>query len=69
MKLVLVPGACYRTDATTEQPAEVCLDPYCIGAYEVTFDEYERFTRDQAPDTGRRRLGARSPPSDQCQRL
>jgi formylglycine-generating enzyme required for sulfatase activity/cytochrome c553 len=46
MKLVLVPGACYRTDGLKEQPVEVCLDPYYIGAYEVTFEEYERFSRE-----------------------
>ncbi len=45
MKMVLVPGACYRTDGFDGQPQEVCLDPYYIGSYEVTFDGYDRFAR------------------------
>jgi len=45
MKLVLVPGACYRTDEAEGQSAEVCLAPYYIGAFEATFDEYDRFAR------------------------
>jgi len=45
MELVLVPGACYRTDRAGGQPEEVCLDPYYIGAYEVTFEQYDRFAR------------------------
>lgn len=49
MELVLVPGACYRTEGLSGAPGEVCLDPFYIGAYEVTFDEYDRFAR----DTGR----------------
>ena len=44
MEFVLVPGACYQTAAADGQPErEVCFDPYYIGAYEVTFDEYDRF--------------------------
>jgi len=45
MKFVLVPGACYRTERSEEEPEEVCLDFYYIGAYEVTFDEFDRFAR------------------------
>jgi formylglycine-generating enzyme required for sulfatase activity len=53
MELLLVPGSCYRTDGTKGPPVKVCLEPYYIGAYEVTFDEYERFsraTKRQLPD-------------------
>jgi len=43
MEFVLVPGACYRTDGAGGQPEEACLDPYYIGAFEVTFDQYDQF--------------------------
>ncbi len=45
MELVLVPGACYVTGAEDERHAKVCIDPYYIGAFEVTFEEYDRFVR------------------------
>jgi len=45
MELVLIPEACYRTDESHGRPKDVCLDAYYIGAYEVTFDEYERFAK------------------------
>jgi formylglycine-generating enzyme required for sulfatase activity len=56
MELVRVPGACYRlpppidpepTAPAQESPAPrtVCIDPFDIGAHEVTFDEYDRFAR------------------------
>jgi formylglycine-generating enzyme required for sulfatase activity len=45
MAFVLVSGACYRTDGAGGQPGEVCLDPYYMGAYEVTFEQYDRFAR------------------------
>jgi formylglycine-generating enzyme required for sulfatase activity len=45
MKLVLVPGACYERGAAASGAKEVCLEPYYLGAYEVTFDDYDRFAR------------------------
>jgi formylglycine-generating enzyme required for sulfatase activity len=45
MKFVRVPGACYRTDGSLGPARDVCLDPFYIGVYEVTFDEYDRFAR------------------------
>jgi formylglycine-generating enzyme required for sulfatase activity len=45
MELVLVPGACYRTNGLSGEANQVCLDPYYIGAHEVTFDAYDSFAR------------------------
>jgi formylglycine-generating enzyme required for sulfatase activity len=45
MELVLVPGACYEREEPAGRTRQICLDPYYIGAYEVTFDEYHRFAR------------------------
>jgi len=45
MELVLIPGACYETGGSSALRQEVCLDPYYIGVYEVTFDQYDRFAR------------------------
>jgi formylglycine-generating enzyme required for sulfatase activity len=45
MEFVLAPSTCYRTEGSGEQPEQVCLDPYYIGAYEVTFYAYDRFAR------------------------
>jgi len=45
MTLVLIPGACYRTDGSIGQSRKVCLRPYYIGTHEVTFDEFDRYTR------------------------
>jgi len=45
MEFVLVAGACYRREGSEGQAEEICLDPYYVGAYEVTFDEYDRFAR------------------------
>ncbi len=42
MELVLVPGACYLADLD-EGARKVCIDPFYIGVFEVTFDEYDRF--------------------------
>ncbi len=53
MDFVLVPGACYDTGGKDGYPEEVCIDPYYIGAYEVTYDEYDHFsgaTDREAPD-------------------
>jgi formylglycine-generating enzyme required for sulfatase activity len=55
MEFVLVPGACYRTHGTSEAAHRVCLDPYYIGKYEVTFEQYDQFAR--ATD--------RTPPDDE----
>ena len=45
MDFVIVPGACYDTGGEDGYPEEVCVDPYYIGVYEVTFEAYDRFAR------------------------
>jgi formylglycine-generating enzyme required for sulfatase activity len=45
MELVLVPGACYERAGPAGRTTQVCIAPYYIGAYEVTFEEYNRFAR------------------------
>jgi formylglycine-generating enzyme required for sulfatase activity len=45
MELVLIPGACYENADPTGQTLKICVDPFYIGAYEVTFDEFDRFAR------------------------
>jgi formylglycine-generating enzyme required for sulfatase activity len=50
MELVLIPGACYRKGGANEPQDQVCVDPYYIGAYEVTFEEYDRFARETGRD-------------------
>jgi formylglycine-generating enzyme required for sulfatase activity len=55
MELVLVPGACYLPgpppgasptgDGKANGERPVCIEPFYIGAYEVTFDEYDRFAQ------------------------
>jgi formylglycine-generating enzyme required for sulfatase activity len=43
MEFALIPGACYRNEHLDGQIQEVCLDPYYLGAYELTFAEYDQF--------------------------
>lgn len=45
MDFVLVPCACYRTYGEGAEAHRVCLDPYYIGVYEVTFEQYDQFAR------------------------
>jgi formylglycine-generating enzyme required for sulfatase activity len=45
MKFMLIPGACYQRENLDGQTHEVCLDPYYLGIYEVTFAEYDQFAR------------------------
>jgi formylglycine-generating enzyme required for sulfatase activity len=56
MRFVLIRGGCYLRGWSSGTSKEVCLDPYYIGAYEVTFDEYDRFAsatdRDLPDDEG-----------------
>jgi len=49
IEFILVPGACYETGGPAGAADFVCVDPYYVGAFEVTFDEYDRF----AEATGR----------------
>lgn len=54
LEMVLIPGACYQVPGDqgsgTEEPAVICLDPFYLGAYEVTFEAYDRFARDTQRD-------------------
>jgi formylglycine-generating enzyme required for sulfatase activity len=54
MELVPVPGACYLPAFSPGEPLKqgtpsrgrpVCVEPFYIGAYEVTFEQYDRFAR------------------------
>ena len=52
MEFNLAPGACYRApvQGTGTNPARdsarlVCIDSFYLGAYEVTFEEYDQFAR------------------------
>jgi formylglycine-generating enzyme required for sulfatase activity len=45
MELVRIPGACYDAGRRGSEDGEVCVSPFYLGAYEVTFEEYDRFAR------------------------
>ena len=48
MRFVRIPGGCYETlqGAAVEPP--VCLQPFDLGVYEVSFADYDRFARETA---------------------
>jgi len=54
LELVLIPGACYQVpgdqDPAIGDAALICLDPYYLGAHEVTFEAYDRFARETQRD-------------------
>lgn len=55
MRFARIPGGCYEAPEGVDEPrAPVCLEPFDLGVYEVSFDDYDRF----AQATGR------EPPDD-----
>lgn len=48
MRFVRIPGGCYESPEGAGAEPPVCLQPFDLGVYEVTFDDYDRFARETA---------------------
>jgi len=51
LRFVRIPGGCYEAPEGVDEPrAPVCLEPFDMGVYEVSFDDYDRFAQETARD-------------------